>query len=537
MKSIARRFAPISLLLLLPAGSAQVLPSTAAAPAASASTDSYGRDTPRGTVLGFIRTAQSGKLQTAAVYLQMPEAGREAKGRRLASELLVILDRGFTGVIDSISRRPEGSLDDGLPPDQELAGVINVDGHSVELRLTRVQPRPGEQFWLISSETVAQIPEMYAQIGFPALESRLPDYLVDTQILAMPLWQWIAAVALFPIACVAAWLIMLVAALPVRLFRRRKEHGQARGYWQVASAPVLVILAMVIHLIWIRLMGVPLLYRYYYNRVLSIALVLGVGWLLWRWADRAVERAQLHIATTGMAAATSMIVFGRRILKTLLVVLVALTALSMMGVETKTAVAGLGIGGIAVALAAQKTLENFIGGFTILSDRVFHIGDACKLGDRVGTIEDVSLRSTKVRTMEGTLLSIPNGVLATMSVENYSLRNKMLFNPTIGLRYETTASQLAAVLAETRRLLSEHPSVEAEGARASLAEFAASSLKVDVFANIKTIDYNAYCVIREELLMRIRAIVEAQGSALALPAQISYTAQDTLSTPPRRPAI
>jgi MscS family membrane protein len=532
MRSPARRFVPICiLLLLLPAAHAQLLSSPAAPPAAaSTSTDPYGRDTPRGTMLGFIRAAQSGKYQAAAMYLEMPDAEREANGRRLASELRVILNRAFTGVIDSISNRPEGTLDDGLPPDEERGGVIDVEGQNIGLRLKRVHLRPAAPVWLISAETVAQIPEIYRQVGFPALESRLPEYLVNTHVLAMPLWQWIAAVILFPIACVTAWLIMLLAALPVRLVRRRNGHKPARGYWRVASAPVLVILAMVIHLLWIRLMGAPLLYRYYYNQVISVALVLGVGWLLWRWADRAVEQAQSRIATTGMAAATSMIVFGRRILKTLLVILLAITALTMMGVETKTALAGLGIGGIAVALAAQKTLENLIGGFTILSDRVFHIGDACKLGDRAGTIEDVSLRSTKVRTMEGTLLSIPNGVLATMSVENYSLRNKFLFNPTIGLRYETTSDQLNAVLAGTRRLLREYPKVETDGARASLVQFAESALNVEVFAYIKTTDYAEYCAIREELLLRIRAIVETQGSGLAFPSQTLYMAKDNIST-------
>jgi MscS family membrane protein len=181
---------------------------------------------------------------------------------------------------------------------------------------------------------------------------------------------------------------------------------------------------------------------------------------------------------------------------------------------------------LAIAFAAQKTLENLFGGVSVLADEVIRVGDTCRFGDRVGTIEDISLRSTRIRTTERTELSIPNGALAAMNVENLTRRDKILFNPTLNVRYETSSDQLRYLLAEVRRMLYEHPKIESESARIRLAGFGDNSLNLEVFSYVLTSDFAEFTALREDLLLRMMDIVHRSGSDFAFPSRTVYMAHD-----------
>jgi MscS family membrane protein len=154
------------------------------------------------------------------------------------------------------------------------------------------------------------------------------------------------------------------------------------------------------------------------------------------------------------------------------------------------------------------------------------VGDVCRFGDRVGTVEDISLRSTRIRTPERTELSIPNGSLATMNLENLSRRDKLLFNTKLGLRYETSADQLRYVLAQIRRLLYEHPKVETDSARIRLIGYDNSALTLELFCYVLTRDNNEFLAIQEDVLLRIMDIVEASGTSFAFPSRLVYLGRD-----------
>ncbi|HMH06327.1 MAG TPA: mechanosensitive ion channel family protein, partial [Terriglobales bacterium] len=171
--------------------------------------------------------------------------------------------------------------------------------------------------------------------------------------------------------------------------------------------------------------------------------------------------------------------------------------------------------------------ENLFGGVSVLGDEVIRIGDVCRFGDRVGTVEDISLRSTRIRTPDRTELSIPNGSLATMNVENLSRRDKILFNTKLGLRYETSPDQLRYVLAQIRRLLYQHPKVETDGARSRFVSFDESALSLEIFCYVLTRDFNDFLAIREDILLRIMDIVDSAGTGFAFPSQTLYLSRDT----------
>ena len=212
--------------------------------------------------------------------------------------------------------------------------------------------------------------------------------------------------------------------------------------------------------------------------------------------------------------------------KVVLIFAGAVLVLNAVGFNLTTVLAGVGIGGIAIAFAAQKTLENLFGGVSVLGDEAIRVGDVCRFGTIVGTIEDIGLRSTRVRTAERVELSIPNGSLATMNIENLSKRDKFLFNNTIGLRGDSTRDQLLFCLAEIRKLLYAHPKIEADSARIRLVAFGESSFDMEIFCYIKTTDAASSSPFVRTCCCGSWDIVESSGTSLANPAQTVYFTRD-----------
>jgi MscS family membrane protein len=198
----------------------------------------------------------------------------------------------------------------------------------------------------------------------------------------------------------------------------------------------------------------------------------------------------------------------------------------VLGFNLNTALAGVGIGTLAVGFGAQQTIANLFGGVSVLGDEVIRVGDVCKFGDRTGTVEDIGLRSTRVRTEERTLLAIPNGTVATVNVENLSRRDKILFKTMLGLHLDTTQKHLSLVLSEIRGVLERHKKVENDSIRVRLTELGSSSINVELLCYVMTTDYNEFAKVREELLLSIMSFVEDSGTALASPSQTLYLSPD-----------
>jgi MscS family membrane protein len=206
--------------------------------------------------------------------------------------------------------------------------------------------------------------------------------------------------------------------------------------------------------------------------------------------------------------------------------------LDYLGVNTTAALAGLGVGGIAVALAAQKTLENVIGDLSLIFDQTVHLGDSLKVSDTTGTVDAIGLRSTRIRTLDRTILSVPNGQIANASLENFSARDKFRFYHVLGLKYDTTAEQLEGVLAEIEALLTQYPSIEPGSPRVRFIRFGASSLDIEIFAHLFSRDWNQFLESQQKLLLKIMAIVQAAGARITLPSQTVYVVNGADETSP-----
>jgi len=513
------------LLLATPAAAQLPVTSTQAPAVPAAPPDALGRSTPRGTVIGFLQAAQAGRYSEATRHLQLRGTQTES-AVRLARELKAVMDDGYFTSLESISGRPEGSLDDGLPPRQESAGEIRSEP-PLTLMLERVDDVQAGQIWLISNETLRRVSQVYRQSSVVGIEASLPTWLVEKELLGVSIWKWLAGLLLFPLLAVLSWLLVQATRVPAYFWRRARGKEEPEDTWRSTTiGPAVLVLAMVLHRIAISLLGVPVLYRYYYGVVIRVAILAALAWLAWRLIDRFTKIALRRSQQDGLPIAISSISLGRRFLKITLVVTATMGMLSLLGFEMKTVLTGVGIGGIAVALAAQKTLENVFGGISLIGDRVIHIGDALMLGDRVGIIEDIGLRSTRFRTLDRAELSIPNGALSQMNIDNLSRRDKFWFNPALVLRLETTSDQLLYILAELRKLLYQHPMVERESARVRLANFDDSGYRVEFFSYVLTRNVGEFLAVKEDLLLRCLRIVEEGGGGLAYPSQTLYMARD-----------
>ena len=486
--------------------------------------DPLGRSTPHGTVVGFLQATQNGKDEKAAQYLQLSKNERATKGEQIAHQLHDLMDSAFLGRVGTISDHREGSVQEGVPQDHERIGQFRLHGNETNVDLVRVYDPQAGEIWLFSSRIVADVPELFSQLENNEIESRLPRFLA-TRVFSTPLWRIIVFVLLVPVSFGLAWGIVKLSRMAQRLWLRWK-HPLFQDVHNSLAGPAIVILTVAFHQIGVYFLGVPLLIRVYYQQITAIILVAGVAWLVLRMINRWGERARLKALTSSGYRSGSMVLLGQRFIKGLVVVVAALVMLSILGFDMATAVAGLGIGSIAVAFAAQKTLENLLGGISIIGDQVIRVGETCRIGEKVGTVEDISLRSTRIRTLDRTELSVPNGQLANMNVENLSRDTKSAFRAKIGLRHQTSPEQLRSLLKELPALLRRHPKVDPDVARARFVGFGESSLDIEIRCDILTSDFNEFLAIREDLLLQIMDLVTGAGAEFAVPARALYAAQD-----------
>ncbi len=502
----------------------QVLQPAPPANNASASSDPLGRNTPSNSILGFLKAAQDGDYSIAAQYLQMSAARRQAEGEQTASKLKFVLDHAFSGGLSRYNQA-DGTPQEGVPLGRQRLGTMTAGDVEVDLDLVRVSDAGAGKVWLISADTLAKLPELSDQVEARQVEHRLPAFLVKHQLGGMPLWQWVAMLLALPVAAGLGWVVLALLEVPLRWWARQRGQLEVAN-WRSVSGPAWLLAGTLIHQVFIVRLRMPLLPRHYYFELTSMALILSATWIAWRFVRWSLHRVRTRALAHGHAGTGSLILLGERILKPVIFTLGILAVLGNLGFNMSTALAGLGIGGLAIGFGAQKTIENLFGGVSVLGDEVFRVGDVCRFGERTGVVEDIGLRSTRIRTDDRTLVAIPNGTVATINLENLSRRDKILFKTNLSLRLDSKPDHVRFVLAEIRKLLDSHPKIETASVRVRLTDVAGSSLSVEVFAYILTRDYNEYAAVREDLLLRILDVMEDSGGTLALPSQTLYLSRD-----------
>ena len=509
---LLKLFVVILLAMVLPAQSAE-------APA----NDPLGRLTPQEAIFQFLEACHAREYSKAARYLdlrQLSPPDREKKGPQLAQQLEDLLD-DTPFDIATLSRSPEGDLSDGLSPSRERLATFQVSGQSLELGLERVELKPGFKVWLVSADSVPLIPKAHQVISQTPFENKLPPALVTTEILDTPLWRWIALLIIGLVLWFASGLV---------------ARGIVFGFLRLTKAnmgaflePARVCLATASFRGALELAPPAALPRLYIERALAMAFFLGLAWAGSATIDFTAERWRSRLDPRLKAMTYSVLPLGRQIAKLALFLIAVLAVVSAWGYNTGTILAGLGVGGLAIALAAQKTIENLFGGISVIGDRPVLVGDFCRFGSHTGTVMDIGLRSTRIRTLDRTIVSVPNGQFSTMELENYSARDKIWFHVTLNLRRDTTSDQLHQVLSAVQEILKQTSSVEVGDIPVRFIGIGAYSLDMEVFAYIMTSDFDAFLRIQQELLFEMLQAVERAGVELAVPLLENVPAQKLVS--------
>lgn len=500
------------LIAALPAA-AQTVAATGneAQPAAAAPEDPFGRTTPAGAIAGYIQAIAARDYERAARYLDLSDMSRSRRARQgpdLARQFQAVLDReGEIRPRTELSRAPEGSLSDALEPDLEKVGTIGSGDQAIDLLLRRVENEDGSRYWAVSRQTLDAALRTSGTGPLVSAESWLPESFSAFEIAGAPLSHWLTLAAVALGAFVASWIVLRLLLLVLRGSSRLAE---AARFLSTTALPVILFLAVALASWTAPRLGISIVARESFSWVTLIVGWLAAAWLIWRLLDLVAARALAGFHRRGRASATAIIRVASRIAKVVIVIITLIAIFDLFGFDVTTAIAALGIGGIALALGAQKTVENLIASLSIISDRPFRVGDVCRFGDRVATVEDVGMRSSKVRTLDRTLLTIPNSSLVNAEIENLANRDRFWFHPVLHVSAATPVEKVKRLLERIGAIFAGDDRLFEQKARVRLLPPVEDRLPIEIFAYGIAADFDAWLEIQEDLVLKLLAVLEEE---------------------------
>lgn len=522
------------------------------------------RSSPRATLRTFLEAGDALGAFLATNYIDSPSRAGFHRAVELSEPVMDCLDlsalpaatrmkssraaaMSLYGVLNRIPLPPL----EAIPDAAQLALLPSVGTNSLrwvipetEIVIERIATGPQAGKFLFSSDTVARAGGFLARVEDLPYVRKVPlENLRDTVmsgggwwipfrlVRAMPVWLRM------PVAEQAVWK-WLGLGLSLTVFgtllgiafglsrRGSPEHPFLQALAQ-AALPVFLLVATpaleYVALLQVNLTGAV---ATLFELAATATRFVAGAWISWRLAPVVAE----GIIASPRIAPESVDAHLIRITTRLLGIVGAAVLLAMgadrLGIPVYGIVAGLGVGGIAIALAAQSTIENLIGGLNLFADRPIRVGDLCRCGNDEGVVEAIGIRSTRLRGLDRTVTVIPNAALSKVSIVNLTQRDRIQLKAVLGVRYETSADQLRHLLAHIRELLLSHPRIDPATARARFIGFGASSLDLEVMAYVLTRDWAEFLAIREDVWLRIMDLVEQSGTGFAFPSQTLYLARD-----------
>jgi len=481
------------------------------------------------TFLGAFYAEGGVDLERAAGCLdlsELPLGLRGPMGQELALQLKRVLDRSAYIDVSKISDETDG------PP---WILKIGQDGAVV---LSKV----ADGRWLFSQDTVKDLSRLQRLVESKKVVKGVEETVEDQsfgmwirqripaglrgQHLFLESWQWIGLAALLLLGFLLNKAFLLIALGPVlRLLRLRfREIEGERVRYLLRPMGTLVML-----LVWwfgLRWLGLPVSFLAWYASVVQIALILVACVTAYRLVE-VVSAVLWRRATETTSRFDDLLVpLVRKTLKILIVIVGTVLIFQAFGQDLKALLAGLGIGGLALALAAQDTIGNLFGSLTVVLDRPFQVGDWVKIGDVEGTVEEVGFRSTRVRTFYDSLISLPNSHLTKASVDNLGQRKFRRWTTRLALVYDTPPEKVEAFCEGVRELIRRDPQTRKDVFHVYFNEFGGSSLEVMLYLFFEVPDWSAELKARHRLAVNILRLAAALGVDFAFPTQTLYVRQD-----------
>ncbi len=478
--------------------------------------DDFNRGVPRTSVEGYLNALRDGDYERAAEYLDLRNLRQglsASDGPRLAKELGVVLDRALWIELDQLSEDPEGHSDDGLPAYRDYIDSMEMDGGRVDILLQRVPRGDGVSIWKLSNATVRRIPDLYDQYGYGPVAEQLLQILPEGTFLGFHIWQW-AFVVVF---IAGAWLASIILSRLIALLPRLKGRRLGEHATDFLNGPVRFLIFLLLLRNWIDAIHPPAVIRAVMKGRTFLFLIM--SWALLRFVDIMHDYWSQKLREDGRDQAIVLLRPLTTAAKVVIIIGAVVLWLDNIGFEVTTLVTGLGLGGVALALAAQKSVEDIFGALTLFTAAPVRVGDFCRFGDRIGTVEEIGLRVTSIRTLDRTVVSVPNAQFAAMQLENYTAREKFRYAPRLRLRYGTSPDQVRYIIAKVQELFHAHPKVIPPPAKARFTNFGEHSLEFDVFTYIDASSFDDFQEVAEDLNLRVMDIVRKAGTDFAVPEQ------------------
>lgn len=490
-------------------------------------TDNLGRDTPRSSFIGFLTAAEKFEYGDAAKYMDLrnlPHGVGQLDADELARQLDFIIQRGMKINVQQLSAKPSGQVVDGLPEYRdELGHLISKDGEQV-LYMQRVPGLNDDFIWKISNASIALVPEIYDYFSYPdwveKVRTHLPD---DASFLGIELFKWVivlgAAMIFLPVFWLIGFFIAWLISKP-----GAPLHTSVRKFF-TRPMPVLMTMIVTGHLLDELGLGARAQALVESKTLMTMVTV----WIIFSLIDLYREKRRNRFLAQGRADAH---ILGRPLanaLKLFTVLAATLVWLNNSGVEISALLAGLGIGGVALALALQKPIEDLLGAVSLYSQQPMHTGDLAKYGTVLGVIEEIGLRTTRIRTLSDTLVSVPNCIIAHGPIENYSARNKMLYHPELNLRYDTSVEQMQTIIDDVAAMAREQEKVIDDSVRVTFTEYTEHAMIIKARIFIDESEFDGYLAVVGKMNMEIMKIVQNAGTQFAQGAQTVMLEQADIS--------
>lgn len=488
--------------------------------------DEYDRGAPRTSIKGFLDAGRDGNFKRAAKYLDLrdlPQWMDKSHGPKLARQFKIILDRALWIDLELISNNPDGMLEDGLPSIRESLGRIKIEAidKSVDILLQQVPRESGVYIWKISNRTVAEIPYLYAQFGYSPFEEKLSEWFPDFVFLRWQSWQWGAL--LFSI--ILAYLIVFLPTWSATLVLCRRETEMSLRLKRFITEPVRVTLWILF--VWIAILIIaPSVTIRYMLRAGTLATILA-AWFAMRLIDLLLDWWVDRLRRSDRESVTVLISPFRPFVKAAVILLALLLWLDNIGFDVTTLLAGLGVGGIAIALAVQDTLKNLLGSIMVLIDKPYQVGQRIVVKGHDGVVEEIGLRTTKIRLLTGHQTTVPNEQMTGTDIENIGRRPHIRRLTNITIPYDTAPERVEKALNIIRDILDNHEGMDPEfSPRVHFNEFNPASLNILVLYWYHPPDYWGFLQFSEKVNLQIMQEFSKEGIRFALPTTTTYLTQD-----------
>lgn len=459
-----------------------------------------------------------------------------------------VVEENFVALADILLRIP--LPDDESMPDADMVAADELTqwtlpGTEITLKALEEGDRAGN--WVFTPRTVENLAGWREEIeGLPvqvedraitdwrrnsdfstgplipaALIDALPSFAND-RFFGSPLWKSV-------VALLAGLLVLLLVVLWYRWIGRRGGGGTVRRHAYGATTPLFLFVLLALYGAFMSSQVNP-------SGQLAEGLVLAttitfwiaVAWLYYELVNLLNEWLIATPRISDKKYDPHLLRLIARVISIVGFILIVLIGANEIGIPALGLLAGASVLGLVVGLAAQPTLENLIGGMTLFADKPFVVGDYVRFGEDDGTVEEIGPRSTRIRKLDGTQLTVPNSDVVQARIANSTMRNNALFLHTIGVRYETTLQQIEWLVQRIREDLREHPKVEEDEnmPRVLLAGFGASSIDIEARAYVDTTSVHEFMAVQAELLAMIMRAVEAAGTSMAFPSTTAYLTRD-----------